>query len=262
MKERSIKLLFLLGKHGIEFLSYTGGVSILALQTFYYTFSRPFNIKAIILQMDFIGVKSISIVGLTALSSGMVMALQTAYGLGRFGAKSYVGVIVSLSLVRELGPILTALMVGGRVGSGITAEIGAMNVTEQIDAIKALGANPVKKLVVPRVAAAILVLPILTLFADIIGITGGMIISQIEFGISPYAYYDSVIKFLKMSDIFSGIGKSLFFGFVIAIVGCYQGMITSGGTEGVGLSTTVTVVTVSIVILISDFFLTKFFWLF
>ncbi|OGW50823.1 MAG: hypothetical protein A2Z50_00220 [Nitrospirae bacterium RBG_19FT_COMBO_42_15] len=133
-----------------------------------------------------------------------------------------------------------------------------MNVTEQIDAIKALGANPVKKLVVPRVAAAIIVLPMLTLFADIIGITGGMIISQIEFGISPYAYYDSVIKFLKMSDIFSGIGKSVFFGFIIAIVGCYQGMITSGGTEGVGLSTTVTVVTVSIVILISDFFLTKF----
>jgi phospholipid/cholesterol/gamma-HCH transport system permease protein len=150
--------------------------------------------------------------------------------------------------------------VGGRVGSGITAEIGSMKVTEQIDAMRAMGANPIKKLVVPRVLSMMLVLPLLTVMADILGIMGGMVISKHEFDVDYRLYYNTVARNLTLADIVSGLGKTVVFGFIIAIVGCYKGLETVGGTEGLGKATTATVVTSAIIVLISDFFLTKFFW--
>ena len=249
-----------LGSQSLRMLDLLGGLSQLTFQTFYCAFSPPYNLRALIQQVDHLGVKSISIAGVAAVFTGLVLALQTAYGLGRFGAKAYVGIIVSLSMVRELGPVLTALLVGGRVGSGITAELGSMKVTEQIDAMRAMGANPIKKLVVPRVLSTMLVLPLLTVMADILGILGGMVISKHEFQVDYQLYYNTVARNLTLADIVSGLGKTVVFGFIIAIVGCYKGLETAGGTEGLGRATTATVVTSAIIILISDFFLTKFFW--
>jgi len=241
-------------------LEFLGGLSQLTYQTFYCALTPPYNLRALIQQVDQLGVRSISIAGVAAIFTGLVLALQTAYGLGRFGAKAYVGIIVALSVVRELGPVLTALLVGGRVGSGITAEIGSMKVTEQIDAMRAMGANPIKKLVVPRVLSMMLVLPLLTVMADILGIMGGMVISKHEFDVDYRLYYNTVARNLTLADIVSGLGKTVVFGFIIAIVGCYKGLETAGGTEGLGKATTATVVTSAIIVLISDFFLTKFFW--
>ena len=249
-----------LGSQSLRMLDLLGGLSQLTFQTFYCAFSPPYNLRALIQQVDHLGVKSISIAGVAAVFTGLVLALQTAYGLGRFGAKAYVGIIVSLSMVRELGPVLTALLVGGRVGSGITAELGSMKVTEQMDAMRAMGANPIKKLVVPRVLSTMLVLPLLTVMADILGILGGMVISKHEFQVDYQLYYNTVARNLTLADIVSGLGKTVVFGFIIAIVGCYKGLETAGGTEGLGRATTATVVTSAIIILISDFFLTKFFW--
>jgi phospholipid/cholesterol/gamma-HCH transport system permease protein len=241
-------------------LEFLGGLSQLTFQTFHSAVTPPYHLRALIQQVDHLGVRSISIAGVAAIFTGLVLALQTAYGLGRFGAKAYVGIIVALSMVRELGPVLTALLVGGRVGSGITAELGSMKVTEQIDAMRAMGANPVKKLVVPRVLSMMLVLPLLTVMADVLGIVGGMVISKHEFEVDYHLYYNTVTRNLTLADIVSGLGKTVVFGFIIAIVGCYKGLETTGGTEGLGKATTATVVTSAIIILISDFFLTKFFW--
>lgn len=249
-----------IGGQSIRLLELLGGLSQLTYDTVCCAFTPPFNPRELIRQVDHIGVKSISIAGVAAAFTGLVLALQTAYGLSRFGAKAYVGIIVSLSMVRELGPVLTALLVGGRVGSGITAELGSMKVTEQIDAMRAMGANPVKKLVVPRVLSTMLVLPLLTVMADILGILGGMVISRYEFQVDYHFYYNTVTRNLTLADIVSGLGKTVVFGFIIAIVGCYKGLATVGGTEGLGKATTATVVTSAIAVIISDFFLTKFFW--
>ncbi len=249
-----------LGSQSLRMLELLGGLSQLTYQTFYCAFVPPYNLRALVQQMDHIGVKSISIASVAAIFTGLVLALQTAYGLGRFGAKAYVGIIVSLSMVRELGPVLTALLVGGRVSSGITAELGSMKVTEQIDAMRAMGANPIKKLVVPRVLSTMLVLPLLTVMADVLGILGGMVISRHEFQVDYRLYYNTVTRNLTLADIVSGLGKTVIFGFIIAIVGCYKGLETVGGTEGLGKATTSTVVTSAIIVIISDFFLTKFFW--
>ncbi|NJD68597.1 MAG: ABC transporter permease [candidate division NC10 bacterium] len=244
----------------MRLLELLGGLSQLTYDTVSCAFRPPFTFRELVRQADHIGVQSISIAGVAAVFTGLVLALQTAYGLSRFGAKGYVGIIVSLSMVRELGPVLTALLVGGRVGSGITAELGSMRVTEQIDAMRAMGANPVKKLVVPRVLSTMLVLPLLTVMADILGILGGMVISRYEFQIDYQLYYNTVTRNLTPADILSGLGKTVGFGFIIAIVGCYKGLETVGGTEGLGRATTATVVTSAIAVIISDFFLTKFFW--
>jgi phospholipid/cholesterol/gamma-HCH transport system permease protein len=248
------------GDRSIQLLELLGGLSRLTYRTVCCAFTPPFNLRGLIQQADNIGVQSISIASVAALFTGLVMALQTAYGLSRFGAKAYVGIIVSLSMVRELGPVLTALLVGGRVGSGITAELGSMKVTEQIDAMRAMGANPIKKLVVPRVLSTMLVLPLLTVMADILGILGGMVISRYEFQVEYHLYYNTVVHNLTVTDIVSGLGKTVVFGFIIAIIGCYRGLETAGGTEGLGRATTATVVTSAIAVIISDFFLTKFFW--
>jgi phospholipid/cholesterol/gamma-HCH transport system permease protein len=191
---------------------------------------------------------------------GLVLALQTAYGLARFGAKGTVGIIIGLSMVRELGPVVTAILVGGRVGSGFTAELGSMKVTEQIDAMRALGVNHIRKLVVPRVLVTMLAMPMLTIIADALGIFGGMVISQYEFNVEYHQYYNTITQYVKLADMIDGLGKTVVFGFLIGVIGCYRGLETRGGTEGLGRSTTGTVVTSSLAVFISDFFLTKFFW--
>jgi phospholipid/cholesterol/gamma-HCH transport system permease protein len=210
--------------------------------------------------MDHIAVRSVSIVGVAGLFVGLVLALQTAYGLARFGAKGTVGIIIGLSMVRELGPVVTAILVGGRVGSGFTAELGSMKVTEQIDAMRALGVNHIKKLVVPRVLVTMLAMPMLTIIADALGIFGGMVISQHEFNVEYHQYYNTITQYVQLADMIDGLGKTVVFGFLIGVIGCYNGLETRGGTEGLGRSTTGTVVTSSLTVFISDFFLTKFFW--
>jgi phospholipid/cholesterol/gamma-HCH transport system permease protein len=188
-----------------------------------------------------------------------VLALQTAYSLSDFGGSLFIGKVVSLSLVRELAPVLMALMVGGRVGAGIAAELGTMKVTEQIDALRALATNPVRKLVVPRVLATTVMMPMLTLLACFIGILGGLIIAVGSLHLSSNFYIRSVIETVKYNDLGSGVGKTFFFGFAIGLIACFNGLSTTGGADGVGRSTTATVVTASITVLIMDFFLTKLF---
>ena len=189
------------------------------------------------------------------------MALQFGFGLERFGGKYYVPKVVALSLVRELGPVFTSLMLAGRIGAGITSEIGSMNVTQQIDAIRALGTSPIKKIVIPRVLACLLVLPMLTVIANFIGITGGLIIGATELKLDPLFYYQKVVYTVTVTDFVVGVAKTTFFAAFISLTGCYYGLKTTGGTQGVGLATTKSVVTSSILIVISDFFLTKLFWM-
>ena len=236
-----------------------GQATLLAIKGFLGIFVPPFNLRLALREMDNFGTGSLLLVDIIALFTGMVMALQTIYGLRMYGAEMYVGSVVSLSLVRELGPVLSSIMVGARVGSGIAAEIGSMQVTEQIDAMRALGASPIKKLVTPKIFAAMITLPLLTVTADIIGIFGGMIIALFELEIDRTFYINSILTTITISDLLSGIGKTVFFGLLIAVIGCFFGLRTTGGTTGVGRSTTITVVTTSILILIFDFFLTKLF---
>lgn len=244
-----------------RFILSAGQIVFLAIKGFAGIFLPPFNFKLVLREIDNFGSGSLLLVDLIALFTGMVMALQTIYGLSMYGAEIYVGSVVSLSLVRELGPVMASIMVGARVGSGIAAEIGSMQVTEQIDAMRALGANPIKKLVTPKMLAAMIALPLLTVSANIVGIFGGMIIALSELDIDRTFYINSVLKTVKISDLLSGISKTVFFGLIIAVIGCHFGLRTTGGTTGVGRSTTITVVTISILILISDFFLTKLFFI-
>ncbi len=187
------------------------------------------------------------------------MTIQFAFGLQRFGGVEYIPRVIVLSFLRELGPTLTAVIVGGRIGSGMAAEVGAMNVTEQVDAIRALGGDPAKKLVLPRVLAAMIVMPLLSMFADALGTLGAMFVCASEYDIRPTLFLQSALESVNMSDLFSGLAKTPIFGFIIAIVGCHFGLTTQGGTEGVGQSTTRTVVVVSIAILVADYFLTRMF---
>jgi phospholipid/cholesterol/gamma-HCH transport system permease protein len=249
-----------LGRRAQLFVVDMGGMSLLAGRTIYDAITPPYALRLLVGQMDYIAVRSVSIVGVAGLFVGLVLALQTAYGLARFGAKGTVGIIVGLSMVRELGPVVTAILVGGRIGSGFTAELGSMKVTEQIDAMRALGVNHIKKLVVPRVLITMLALPMLTVIADALGIFGGMMISQYEFNVDYHQYYNTITQYVELADMLDGLGKTVVFGFLIGVVGCYNGLETRGGTEGLGRATTGTVVTCSLMIFISDFFLTKFFW--
>jgi len=193
----------------------------------------------------------------TAVFVGMVMAVQFAFGLQKFGGMEYTGRVIGLSFSRELAPTLTALVVGGRIGAGIAAEVGSMAVTEQIDAIRALGADPVKKLVVPRLLACVVVMPVLGAFALVLGFGGAMVVCSAEFGIPSGFFLNTALGSVNFRDYASGMYKTPFFGAIIALVGCHFGLITRGGTEGVGHATTRAVVVTSISILISDFFLTK-----
>ena len=240
---------------------YLGDIAQLAAQTVVQARRAPFEREAFLAQMDQVGVRSLSIVGITSVFIGMVLALQTAYSLADFGGKLFIGKVVSLSLIRELAPVLMALMVGGRVGAGMTAEIGTMKVTEQIDALRALATNPVRKLVVPRVLATTVMVPLLTIVSFMLGTMGGLLIAVGNLHLNSNYYIRSVIETVKYNDLSSGIGKTFFFGFAIGLIACYNGLRTTGGADGVGRATTATVVTGSITVLIMDFFLTKLFLL-
>jgi phospholipid/cholesterol/gamma-HCH transport system permease protein len=220
---------------------------------------RPYEWRAIVEQIDSLGVASMGIVLVTSVFIGMVMTMQFAFGLQRFGGLEYIPRVVSLSFARELAPSLTSVIVGGRIGSGMAAEVGAMNVTEQVDAIRALGADPAKKLVMPRLVASIIVMPLLSIFAFVLGISGAIIVSATQFDVAPPNFVRSAFESVSMVDFMSGFLKTPIFGAIIAIVGCHFGLTTRGGTAGVGQSTTRTVVVVSISILIADLFLTKLF---
>ncbi len=234
-----------------------GGAFRLAGQTLTRMVSPPFDWPELMRQFDRIGVGSLNLAAITALFTGMVLAIQSAYTLSKFGARLYIGEIVTLSLVRELGPVLTALMVGGRVGSGITAEIGSMTVTEQVDALRSMAADPIRKLVVPRTWATLLMLPLLTVLADAMGIIGGLLIAVFQEGLTAGFYFARVFRTLEFNDLFLGLTKPAVFAFIIAIIGCYNGLSTRGGADGVGRATTNTVYAASIAILIADFFFTK-----
>lgn len=236
-----------------------GGITRLAGQAVVRMFTRPVDLAETVRQLDRIGVGSLNLTNITALFTGMVLALQTAYALAKFGARLYIGEVVALSLVRELGPVLTALMVGGRVGSGIAAELGSMTVTEQVDAIRSMAADPVRKLVVPRVWATVAMLPLLTILADAMGIFGGLLVGVLQEGLSPSFYLRRTAQVLTFDDLWLGLTKPVVFAFLIAIIGCYNGLTTRGGADGVGRATTHTVYVVAISVLVVDFFITKLF---
>ncbi len=236
-----------------------GGMVRLGWATVLHVPRRPFEFGLWMEQLYQLGVRSLTITNVTLLFTGMVLAIQTAYSLHAYGGRSLVGDIVALSVVRELGPVLTALMVAGRVGAGITAELGSMAVTEQIDALRALAANPTRKLVLPRVAALVIGLPLLTILADFIALFGGLLMAVFEIGQTRTYYVNHVVAALSIHDVASGIGKTVFFAFFIGIIACYNGINATGGADGVGKATTTTVVVSSIAVIISDFFLTKLF---
>lgn len=236
-----------------------GEVFLLAVRAIRRLFTRPFGFTEVALQLESLGVRSLSIAMLVAIFAGLVISLQFAYFLARFGVQHTVGKVVVLTLFRELGPVLTALTVGARIGSGITAELGSMKVTEQLDAIRALGADPIKRLVSPRLVACTLVLPALSALADVMGLLAGSVVVNQTYDIPYKQYYRSVVETVTLLDFGSGIAKAAIFGFIIAIVGCYKGFSVGGGTEGVGRATTETVAIASVAICLSDFFLTKLF---
>lgn len=243
-------------------IDYVGGVGVLIGRSIRSFFIHPFDWRGALWQFYDIGVKSLALTNLIAIFTGMVIALQFIVGLKRFGLQLYAGQVVGIAITRELGPVLTALMVAARVGSGIAAELGSMAVSEQVLAIRAMGGSPIAKLVVPRVLVTTLATPILTVIAIFIGIFGGMIMSMLEAGVTARFYIDQIKNTVEIYDFFSGVAKTFFFGFLIGCIACYQGLNTERGTKGVGESTTKTVVYCSMVVFVADFFLTKLFLLF
>jgi phospholipid/cholesterol/gamma-HCH transport system permease protein len=231
--------------------------SLLALRSITNIFGHPRYLADTVQQADIVGVGSLPVVVLTGLFTGMVLALQTSGTLEKFGSLSLTGQLVSYSMVRELGPVLTGLMVAGRNASGMASELGSMQVTEQIDAMRALGTDPSKKLVTPRMVASVTMLFFLTIISDLLGLTGGFLISFFLLRLDPNQYWTTAYQSLHFEDVFEGLVKPLFFGFIIATIGCYYGLSTRGGTQGVGRSTTQAVVSASVLILVSDFFITK-----
>ncbi len=250
----------MLGSKFINMIRYAGGVAVLMGQTLFWIPIPPLRLRNIIEHMSKVGVDSLPIVSMISLFTGMVLALQSAYQLQRFAAEMYVASLVAFSMTRELAPVLTALIIAGRVGASITAELGTMKVTEQIDALETLATNPVKYLVVPRFMALVITAPILTLYADFIGIIGGYIVGVYKLNVSHAMYMKNTWDPLRYKDIWTGLVKSLVFAVIICIVACYEGMKTDGGAEGVGRSTTSSVVVSFILIIASDCFLTALFY--
>ncbi|HEU4413084.1 MAG TPA: ABC transporter permease [Polyangiaceae bacterium] len=242
-----------------SFLRRLGHISILFYRSIFVLFQRPLEHREVVAQMELIGVKSTGLVAITGLFVGMVMALQFAIGLQKFGGMEYTGRVVALSFSRELAPTLTAVIVGGRIGAGVAAELGSMSVTEQIDAIRALGSDPIKKLVMPRLVATTIVMPVLSMFSLVIGFFGAMVVSSLQFGIPMSFFYHSALDSVTMNDFLNGFLKTPVFGALIALVGCHFGLDTSGGTQGVGRATTYAVVVISVSVLVTDYFLTAFF---
>lgn len=262
--EELSKLLRLVRQVGVSvsiFAEYVGGIGLLMAATVKSPFKSKLEWKHITQQFHRIGVQSLALTNLIAVFTGMVLALQFIVGLRRFGLELYSGQVVGVALCRELGPVLTSLMVAARVGSGITAELGSMTVSEQILAIRAMGGSPIAKLVFPRVLVTTLAAPLLTVVADFVGIMGGMFATAMETGIGANFYLEQVKRTVEIEDFTGGVAKTFFFGFFIGAIACHQGLNVKGGTRGVGEATTKTVVHCAIVIFISDYFLTKLFLL-
>jgi phospholipid/cholesterol/gamma-HCH transport system permease protein len=242
---------------GRESAIWYGGLGLLSIQVARNIALPPSYLWIVARQIDAIGVRSALVALTAALFTGMVLALQSAVNMARFGAENYVGPLVALSILRELGPVLTAILVGGKVASGITAELGSMKVTEQIDALRAIGVNYIKRLIVPRLMAAVLVFPVVTVLADGVGLLGGMLIAVFDRGVDIYIYWNTISYWVVIRDFLTGVAKSVFFGAIVTLIGCYNGLATEGGTEGLGRATTATVVQVAMGVIVSDFFLTK-----
>lgn len=236
-----------------------GGVGLLGGSVLRNLALPPAYFAHVVREIEIMGVRSLGVALTAAVFTGMVFALQSAVNMARFGAEAYVGPLTALAILRELGPVLTAILVGGKVASGITAELGSMKVTEQIDALRTLGVNYVKRLIVPRILAALVVFPLLTVLADALGVLGGMVMMYFERGADMYAYWNVTTYWVVPRDFLMGVGKSVFFGVIVTLIGCYNGLVTEGGTEGLGRATTATVVHVTMGVIISDFFLTKLF---
>lgn len=234
-----------------------GGAGLLMRYVVKDLFRRPLHVFLIVEQVYFIGVKSLSLIIVTSLSTGMVMALQFGLGLQKFGGKLYVPKIVALSIVREMGPVFCSLMLAARVGAGIASEIGSMTVTQQIDAIRALGTSPIKRVVIPRMLACLIALPLLVALGNVFGVIGSLAVEVWELGLDPMFCLEKMLTTVKARDYLAGLSKTFFFAFFIGLTSCYYGMNVRGGTQGVGTATTRAVVVASVSILLGDFFLTK-----
>ena len=245
-----------LGRTVLEYVEEMGKILLLFISVLGWMFRPPLKLHNIFKQMEFVGVKSIFVVVLTGTFTGMVLALQGYHGFRMFSAESLVGSTVALSMTRELGPVLTSLMVTARAGSAMAAELGTMRVTEQIDALYVMAANPVKHLIVPRVAAGVLMVPLLTVVSDFVGIMGGYFVGVRILGINPGVFIKNIVRLVDLDDIYNGLVKAACFGLILSLIGCYKGFNTYGGAEGVGRATTEAVVLASVTILVSDYFLT------
>lgn len=245
----------------INSLEQFGGMGLLSWSVLKEIIHRPFYPKLVFEQVFQIGMRSLPLIIITAISTGMVMSLQFGLGLEKFGGKLYVPKLVAITILREMGPVFTSLMLAARVGAGIASEIGSMVVTQQIDAIRALGTSPIKKIVIPRVLACVLTLPILVALANIIGNFGGLIVGATELKLDPSYYLLKILTTVKIGDYLSGMGKTFFFAIFISVPACYYGLNVKNGTKEVGIATTKAVVTASIFILVGDFFLSKLFWM-
>jgi phospholipid/cholesterol/gamma-HCH transport system permease protein len=245
----------------LETLHLVGGIGLLTRQVVRELFKGKFYWKLLVDQIYQVGMRSMPLVVITALSIGMVMALQFGLGLEKFGGKLYVPKLLAVTILREIGPMFTSLMLAARVGAGIASEIGSMVVTQQVDAIRALGTSPIKKIVIPRVVACLITLPILASFANIIGNAGGLLVGAVELNLDPNFYLLKVMTTSSIQDYLSGFGKTFFFSLFISIPACYFGLNVKNGTKEVGIATTKAVVTASILVVIGDFFLSKLFWL-
>jgi phospholipid/cholesterol/gamma-HCH transport system permease protein len=250
----------LLGRMTLAFMSLVGAVTLFASQAIAQGCRPPYYRHQIVRQMMEIGYYSLPVVGLTAIFTGMVLALQSYTGFARFSAESAIPQVVVVSLTRELGPVLAGLMVAGRVGAAMAAEIGTMRVTEQIDALTTLSTDPFRYLVAPRLVAAIVTLPILVLVADLIGVLGGYLVAVYKLEFNDLTYLKNTIDYLEFQDVFSGVVKAAVFGFLIALMGCYHGYHSKGGAQGVGAATTAAVVSASVLILTFNYFLTEAFF--
>jgi len=245
-----------LGRSVLHSVEEMGRIVLLFISVLGWMFRPPLRLRLIFKQMEFVGVRSIFVVVLTGMFTGMVMALQGYHGFRMFSAEGMVGATVALGMTRELGPVLTSLMVTARAGSAMAAEIGTMKVTEQVDALYVMAANPIQYLIVPRVIAGVIMVPFLTIISDFVGIVGGYFVGVGLLNINAGIFMKNITKMVELSDIFNGLVKAACFGLILSLVGCYKGFHTTGGAEGVGRATTEAVVLASITILISDYFLT------
>ena len=252
-----LKPVQMLGHHSLDMLASLGRWGRFVVAVLMAMLRPPFYMKQLMRQLFHVGYLSLPVVGLTAIFSGMVLALQSYTGFARFNAENAIANVVVLSITRELGPVLAGLMVAGRVGAAMAAEIGTMRVSEQIDALTLLATDPMRYLVVPRIVAAMISLPILVFVADIIGVMGGYAVSVYQLGFNPSHYMHQTLTFLEVSDVISGLIKAAVFGFIIALMGCYEGYHSKGGAAGVGRATTHAVVGASVLILLSNYALTS-----